>query len=556
MGAQRDFFRTCLSSISLLKAPRSMSPLNASSRGKIVKPVLLTIGLYGLGFVLMDRPLLDGVLIESNRLLGNISGGVVQKVLAASPTPHDQPQEVLAGYAPPTVASSDNLVRVATDAVAVQPSPEPAGLSFGVGDKLKIAFYERLNVEEDRWGRPASALRGIQERPELSGEYTVQEDGTVSIPLLGSIPVAARSAQQVHAAMDAAFEKLLGRKGMVNIALVERAPIYVLGPVKNPGSFKYVPGATVLHAIAMAGGLDRGANDPWSKVETVREIQRRSGAADSVVKLMAREAVLKAERDGTAPKVPLRLMELVGATAATRLVNEQSNDRKAIVRARKDRRRAIKNAVESAKQDLLEYGHTTSLDKLVKTRQDRVDNMRALMDRGVATKSQLSQVEAELADAEQRRQDAINQYGMAKQRLAALEAEGLKVQADLENDVAVEIDAIDRQIADNERELSSSEGVLKNLSATSVAFTSSEEASGASFQIVRRTPNGPVNISADGMTLLQPGDLVNIIVGTGETTGLPATTLVPSTPVMIPRKRPPSAGSSASNQNVRAVAQE
>ncbi|GAB1715070.1 MAG: hypothetical protein NTAFB05_01120 [Nitrobacter sp.] len=521
-----------------------------------MKPVLLTIGLYGLGFVLMDRPLLDGVLIESNRLLGNISGGVVQKVLAASPTPHDQPQEVLAGYAPPTVASSDNLVRVATDAVAVQPSPEPAGLSFGVGDKLKIAFYERLNVEEDRWGRPASALRGIQERPELSGEYTVQEDGTVSIPLLGSIPVAARSAQQVHAAMDAAFEKLLGRKGMVNIALVERAPIYVLGPVKNPGSFKYVPGATVLHAIAMAGGLDRGANDPWSKVETVREIQRRSGAADSVVKLMAREAVLKAERDGTAPKVPLRLMELVGATAATRLVNEQSNDRKAIVRARKDRRRAIKNAVESAKQDLLEYGHTTSLDKLVKTRQDRVDNMRALMDRGVATKSQLSQVEAELADAEQRRQDAINQYGMAKQRLAALEAEGLKVQADLENDVAVEIDAIDRQIADNERELSSSEGVLKNLSATSVAFTSSEEASGASFQIVRRTPNGPVNISADGMTLLQPGDLVNIIVGTGETTGLPATTLVPSTPVMIPRKRPPSAGSSASNQNVRAVAQE
>jgi protein involved in polysaccharide export with SLBB domain len=390
----------------------------------------------------------------------------------------------------------------------------------------------------------------------MSGEYTVQEDGTVSIPLLGSIRVAGRSEQQVHDAMDQAFNHLLGRQGMVNIALMERAPIYVLGPVKNPGSFKYVPGATVLHAIAMAGGVDRGATDPWSKVEAVREIQKRSGAADSVVKLIARDAVLKAERDGTAPKVPLRLMELVGATAATRLVHEQSNSRKAIIRARKDRKRAIKDAIESAKQDLLEYGHTASLDKLVKTRQDRVDNVRALMQRGVVAKSQLSQVEAELSDAEQRRQDAMNQFGMAKQRLAALEAEGLKVQADLEQDVAVEIDAVERQIADNERELNASEGVLKNLSATSVAFTPSEDSNSVSYQIVRRTTTGPVNVAATGMTLLQPGDLVNIIVGTGDTAGLPATSSVPATPTVAPPKASP-AGSSASNQKViPAVAQD
>lgn len=575
MGAQRDFLKACLPSSS--KTPGASSG-SRMARGKIAKPVLLTIGLYGLATVLADRPLVDRMLIKSNALAGNISDSLVKKAFAGS---RDQPQQIVAGYAPPivsppamsppAVSSPDALIRVAADAGAAEPGAAldgdgaktgdtpsvPAGLSFGVGDKLKIAFYERVNVEEDKWGRGGSAMRSIQQRPELSGEYTVQEDGTISIPLLGSIAVAARSAQQVHAAIDEAFENLLGRQGMVNVVLMERAPIYVLGPVKNPGSFKYVPGATVLHAIAMAGGLDRGASDPWSKVEAVREIQKRSGAADSVVKLIARESVLKGERDGTAPKVPLRLMELVGATAATRLVNEQSNDRKAIVRARKDRKRAIKGAIESAKQDLLEYGHTTALDKLVKTRQERADNMRALMDRNVITRSQLSQVEAELSDAEQRRQDAINQYGMAKQRLAALEAEGLKVQADLEHDVAVEIDAIERQVADNERELSSSEGVLKNLSATNVAFTSSEEANGASFQIVRRTATGPVNIVADGMTLLQPGDLVNIIVGTSEATGLPTTSSAPATPTVAPRKGLPAGSSASSNHKViRAVAQD
>ncbi|TIU43560.1 MAG: exopolysaccharide biosynthesis protein, partial [Mesorhizobium sp.] len=88
---------------------------------------------------------------------------------------------------------------------------------------------------------------GILQRPELSGEYMVQEDGTISVPLLGFIPVANRSTQQVQADLAETFEQLLGRKGLVNILSLERPPIYVLGPVKNPGSFKYAPGMTILH---------------------------------------------------------------------------------------------------------------------------------------------------------------------------------------------------------------------------------------------------------------------------------------------------------------------
>jgi polysaccharide biosynthesis/export protein ExoF len=91
----------------------------------------------------------------------------------------------------PTTAERPKTVGTAPDALA-------AGM-FGVGDKLKVAFYERVEVEEDKWGRmsSASALRGILQRPELSGEYTVQEDGTISVPLLGSIAVANRSAQKL-----------------------------------------------------------------------------------------------------------------------------------------------------------------------------------------------------------------------------------------------------------------------------------------------------------------------------------------------------------------------
>ncbi|TIW68105.1 MAG: hypothetical protein E5V56_04635, partial [Mesorhizobium sp.] len=272
-------------------------------------------------------------------------------------------------------------------------APETGSL-FGVGDRIRVVFYERVEVEEDKWGgaSSASALRGILQRPELSGEYMVQEDGTISVPLLGFIPVANRSTQQVQADLAETFEQLLGRKGLVNILSLERPPIYVLGPVKNPGSFKYAPGMTILHAIALAGGLDQGQGEPWQKIEAVRESQKRSGAIDAMLKLLARVAVLRAERDGTAPKIPRQLLELAGATEAANLISEQSDRRKAVATARKDRERTIVRALEAARQDVAAYGRMDSLDELIKLRQERVNSMRTLVDRNVLSMTVMDRV--------------------------------------------------------------------------------------------------------------------------------------------------------------------
>ena len=162
------------------------------------------------------------------------------------------------------------------------------------------------------------------------------------------------------------------------------------------------------------------------------------------------------------------------------------------------------------------YGRTESLDQLVKTRQERVDSTRTLVERNVLGKQVLSQVQSELSDAEQRRQDAANQFGMAKQRLAGMEADGLKAQSDLKNDLVIEIDAIERQLAENEREFKTSEGVLSTMPSTRSQFTSSKQANKIAYSIVRQTPKGPVNIESDGMTVLQPGDLVSVALGAGE----------------------------------------
>src|SRR5262249_47760192 len=139
-----------------------------------------------------------------------------------------------------------------------------------IGDKLKIGFYERLDFEEEKWGRGRPARRGFEQRMELSGEYTVGEDGSISLPLLGTIPVVGRTAPELQALLAGPLEDLIGRKGFVTILALERQPIYVLGPVKNPGAYKYAPGMTVFHAMALAGGLERATLEPWQRIEAVR----------------------------------------------------------------------------------------------------------------------------------------------------------------------------------------------------------------------------------------------------------------------------------------------
>jgi exopolysaccharide production protein ExoF len=531
-------------------------PEAAPRRG--MKPLLLVLGVSGIA-------VLGAGAVKNREPVEVVSQAMVQKVLAAIGAPHDQPAQATAqsslGAVPAPDAPAATLVEPsaapAASTIAKRPktvSTAPDALAGGllaVGDRLKVAFYERVDVDEDKWGRTssASALRSILQRPELSGEYTVQEDGTISVPLLGSIPVANRSAQQVHADLVETFEQLLGRKGLVNILSLERLPIYVLGPVKNPGSFKYVPGMTILHAIALAGGLDRGAGDPWQKIEAVREIQKRSGAVDGMLKLFARAAVLKAERDRTEPKIPLRLLELVGATEAKNLIIEQADRRKAVALARKNRERAILAAFESAKQDVqLMYGRTGPLDELIRLRRERVNGMKNLVDRNVLGNTVLNQVQSELSDAELRLQDVLNQYAMAKQRLASLEQEGIKIQSDMRSDLEVEIETIDRQIADSEREFSTSESILSTLPATRAQFA--KEANRQTYQVVRQTAAGPVGIESTGMTLLQPGDLVNIIVGESEPREQPGSPV----PTSSPGERLP-AGRTANHQETgRAVA--
>lgn len=91
---------------------------------------------------------------------------------------------------------------------------------------------------------------------------TVSPDGTIQLPLLGSIPAIGLTLDEMGREVDARYR----REGLAGVratpVLVQRAGrfVYVLGEVDQPGRFEMLDPTTVMQAIALAGGTNQGAN--------------------------------------------------------------------------------------------------------------------------------------------------------------------------------------------------------------------------------------------------------------------------------------------------------
>jgi polysaccharide export outer membrane protein len=155
------------------------------------------------------------------------------------------------------------LAPVATAAAAQQvSSPQSAPVVTGgtqsiagspVGGVAKVDSDYRLGV--------ADKVRVIVfDEPSLSGEFLVNANGSLSMPLIGDVPVAGSTASMV---IEAIRKRLTGnflKDPQVSIDILTYRPFYILGEVNKPGEYRYSSGLTVLNAVATAEGFTYRAN--------------------------------------------------------------------------------------------------------------------------------------------------------------------------------------------------------------------------------------------------------------------------------------------------------
>lgn len=126
---------------------------------------------------------------------------------------------------------------------AMAPNPDRPILQLGAGDQVKMEVFGR---------------------PEMDTVTYVADDGTVRVPLAGSVQVGGMSPTEAAERVEIALKKgqyLVDPHVTFTVTQSRSQRVSVLGEVKNPGRYPIESNSTVLDLIAQAGGpTDKGAD--------------------------------------------------------------------------------------------------------------------------------------------------------------------------------------------------------------------------------------------------------------------------------------------------------
>jgi len=108
---------------------------------------------------------------------------------------------------------------------------------------------------------------------QLTKEVVVRPDGSVSFPLVGDIPAAGRTVEEVQADIVKRLTKFIPNPQVsVAVTKVLSYRIYVLGRVNKAGEYMVGHTTDVLQALSLAGGLT-----PFAAENDIRVIRRVNG---------------------------------------------------------------------------------------------------------------------------------------------------------------------------------------------------------------------------------------------------------------------------------------
>jgi polysaccharide export outer membrane protein len=162
-------------------------------------------------------------------------------------------------------------------------------LLFGVLMILWFSILWPIKAAEAQQGHPqppTEYLIGPEDILEISvwkeegleREVLVRPDGKLSFPLAGDVQAAGRTPEQVQTEITERIKRYIPDPVVtVTVKAIGGNKVYVIGEVKNPGSYVIGRYVDVIQALTLAGGLT-----PFARENSIK-VLRREGTREIVV---------------------------------------------------------------------------------------------------------------------------------------------------------------------------------------------------------------------------------------------------------------------------------
>jgi len=171
------------------------------------------------------------------------------------------------------------ISRRAVAAPAVYAGPMPVAIPVAYDAAYKLDAGDRLRIV-------------IYGQEGLTNTYAIDAGGSITLPLIGSVPARGRTPAGLAGEITARLRNGFIREPSVAVEIEAYRPFFILGEVAAPGQYPYVPNMSVESAVAIAGGFSPRARrdrvtlthtDAGGSLRTIVPLGTPIGPGDTVL---------------------------------------------------------------------------------------------------------------------------------------------------------------------------------------------------------------------------------------------------------------------------------
>lgn len=398
------------------------------------------------------------------------------------------------------------LLLLAIPWAATQAAAPAASYRLGTGDQIRLKVYE--------WRR---ATGDVYDWKALNSDFRVGPDGTLSLPLLGQVPAAGASIDELAERIAQRLQQTVGlaARPQASVEVVQFRPFYILGNVHHPGEYTYRPGMTVLQALSIAGGTFR-IDDPGLLLVR-RNLLTGSGDLRVLVLeykgLLARRARLQAELNGGAKiAFPRELIEHQNEPEVAQAMQQEE----AMFAARRDALQSETASLDRLKALLSDevtslQSKTKDVDQEVALLRQELANTSALVQKGLAPAPREFTLRQTELQTEGRRLDLDTAMLRAREDIGKAEQSILKLHDKMRGEIMAELGEVEQKLADHAARIKTGQTIAAEEAKTpDLASVLDTQSGPLSYSIIRHDANGVQKIAATEASNVEPGDTIEV----------------------------------------------
>jgi polysaccharide export outer membrane protein len=368
----------------------------------------------------------------------------------------------------------------------------PATYKITPGDKLTITVFEQ---------------------PELSGDFVVDQNGAVRLPMVGDIAAGDLTPDELEPKIADVLRHGFIKNPVVGVRVSEFNSINVIGMVHRPGSYPYRQGMTVLTAIAQAGGIGLADASATSLMGEVIQSEERVRMLElSRASLMARRVRLTAQQQGSGRvEFPDMSRMIADSSTIARIVDGERREFEIERETRQRQIEALRRQIPRLRATVDSIAQQQSVEQRQRQlNEEIVGDLDGLLKKGLTRKP---------AYIESKREEL-----RIDGRIAGFASERLKTELQID-DIEFRIDELDAEfrrrtnaaLQETDRALIELAITLPSAQRTQTfrvsrvgLVASAEDTQRPPITVVRQRNGGSQQIDVDLNTKLRPGDIVQV----------------------------------------------